>query len=250
MDFLLDPSLWIAFATLTTLEIVLGIDNIVFLTILVGRLPPARRDAARRLGLGFAMATRILLLLSLSWVMGLTAPLVEIDGQSLSGRDLVLLGGGMFLLWKAAHEIFAAVEGGDEPAGGAIVRGAASFAGVIAQIAVIDIVFSLDSVITAVGMVDRVGVMIAAVVTSVALMMVAAKPIGEFVERHPSIKVLALAFLVMVGMTLAAEAFDVHVPKAMIYAAMGFSLAVEFLNIRARGKRAARPAAAIEGSAG
>jgi predicted tellurium resistance membrane protein TerC len=247
MDFLLDPSVWIAFGTLTALEVVLGIDNIVFLTILVGRLPPERRDAARRLGLGFAMATRILLLLSLSWVMGLTATLFTVAGEALSGRDLVLLGGGMFLLWKAAHEIFTAVERGDESAGGTIARGAASFAGIIAQIAVVDIVFSLDSVITAVGMVDRVGVMIAAVIAAVALMMVAAKPIGEFVERHPSIKVLALAFLVMVGMTLAAEAFDVHVPKGMIYAAMGFSLAVEFLNIRARGKRAPPPA--IEGRA-
>jgi predicted tellurium resistance membrane protein TerC len=245
MDLLLDPSVWIAFATLTALEIVLGIDNIVFLTILVGRLPAERRDAARRLGLGFAMATRILLLLSLSWVMGLTAPLLDVAGQELSGRDLVLLGGGLFLLWKAAHEIFAAVERGDAPAEESLARGAASFGAVIAQIAVIDIVFSLDSVITAVGMVDRVGVMIAAVVASVALMMVAAKPIGEFVERHPSIKVLALAFLVMVGMTLAAEAFDVHVPKGMIYAAMGFSLGVEFLNIRARGKRAARREMAI-----
>jgi predicted tellurium resistance membrane protein TerC len=242
MDFLLDPSVWIAFGTLTALEVVLGIDNIVFLTILVGRLPPERRDAARRLGLGFAMATRILLLLSLTWVMGLTATLFTVAGEALSGRDLVLLGGGMFLLWKAAHEIFTAVERGDESDGGTVVRGAASFAGIIAQIAVIDIVFSLDSVITAVGMVDRVGVMIAAVIAAVALMMVAAKPIGEFVERHPSIKVLALAFLVMVGMTLAAEAFDVHVPKGMIYAAMGFSLAVEFLNIRARGKRAPPPA--------
>jgi len=244
MDFLLDPTLWAAFATLTLLEIVLGIDNIVFLTILVGRLPPERRDAARRLGLGFAMLTRILLLLSLSWVMGLTTPLFTLAGEELSGRDLVLLGGGLFLLWKASHEIFSAVERGDESAHSPVARGAASFAGVIAQIAVIDIVFSLDSVITAVGMVDRVSVMIAAVVAAVAVMMFAARPIGDFVERHPSVKVLALAFLVMVGMTLSAEAFDIHVPKAIIYASMGFSLAVEFLNIRARARRAATPAAA------
>ena len=240
MELLLDPTLWVAFAMLTTLEIVLGIDNIIFLTILVGRLPAARRDAARRAGLAFAMVTRIALLLSLSWVMGLTAELFAVAGQSFSGRDLVLLGGGAFLLYKASREIFEAVEqgeGGAHPP--AAPGGAARFWSVIAQIAVVDIVFSLDSVITAVGMVDRVGVMIAAVVASVAVMMFAARPIGEFVDRHPSIKVLALAFLVMVGMTLAAEAFDVHVPKLVIYAAMGFSLGVELLNIRARSKRRA-----------
>ena len=238
MDLFLDPSLWIAFAMLTTLEIVLGIDNIIFLTILVGRLPAERRDAARRAGLAFAMLTRIGLLLSLSWLMGLTTELFAISGQSFSGRELVLLGGGLFLLYKASREIFDAVEtaGQDAPAP-AKPAGAAQFWSVIAQIAVVDIVFSLDSVITAVGMVDRIGVMIAAVVASVALMMVAARPIGDFVERHPSIKVLALAFLVMVGMALAAEAFGVHVPKAMIYGAIGFSLGVELLNIRARRKR-------------
>ncbi|MBC7665905.1 MAG: TerC family protein [Caulobacter sp.] len=240
MDLLLDPTLWVAFAMLTTLEIVLGIDNIIFLTILVGRLPAAQRDTARRAGLAFAMITRIGLLLSLSWVMGLTTTLFSALGQDISGRDLVLLGGGAFLLWKSASEIFAAVEQREEGGHAGPKQGGASrFWSVIAQIAVVDIVFSLDSVITAVGMVDRVGVMIAAVVASVALMMFAARPIGEFVERHPSIKVLALAFLVMVGMTLAAEAFDVHVPKAVIYAAIGFSLGVELLNIRARAKRAA-----------
>ena len=242
MELLLDPSLWIAFAMLTTLEIVLGIDNIIFLTILVGRLPAGQRDNARRAGLAFAMLTRIGLLLSLSWVMGLTHELFSVAGQSLSGRDLVLLGGGLFLLYKASREIFEAVEKGEE--GDAVEAapsrgGASRFWSVIAQIAVVDIVFSLDSVITAVGMVDRVGVMIAAVVASVAVMMFAARPIGDFVERHPSVKVLALAFLVMVGMTLAAEAFGVHVPKAAIYAAIGFSLGVELLNIRARGKRQA-----------
>jgi predicted tellurium resistance membrane protein TerC len=240
MNLLLDPTVWVAFAMLTTLEIVLGIDNIIFLTILVGRLPAAQRDAARRAGLAFAMVTRIALLLSLSWVMGLTAELFAVAGQAISGRDLVLLGGGAFLLYKASREIFEAVERGEE---GTLApsrsRGAGRFWSTIAQIAAIDIVFSLDSVITAVGMVDRVGVMIAAVVASVALMMFAARTIGDFVERHPSIKVLALAFLVMVGMTLAAEAFDVHVPKAVIYAAMGFSLGVELLNIRARSKRPA-----------
>jgi len=239
MELLLDPTLWVAFAMLTTLEIVLGIDNIIFLTILVGRLPAARRDAARRAGLAFAMLTRIALLLSLGWVMGLKTELLSIAGQSFSGRDLVLLAGGAFLLYKSAREIFEAVEQGDGDASAPVPpAGARRFWSVIAQIAAVDIVFSLDSVITAVGMVDRVGVMIAAVVASVALMMFAARPIGEFVERHPSIKVLALAFLAMVGMTLAAEAFGVHVPKGVIYAAIGFSLGVELLNIRARSRRA------------
>ena len=238
MELLLDPSVWVAFAMLTTLEVVLGIDNIIFLSILVGRLPASQRDRARRAGLAFAMLTRIALLLSLSWVMGLTTGLFTMAGHAFSGRDLVLLGGGAFLLWKSAREIFEAVEHGQEgDAAPAPRAGTSRFWSVIAQIAVIDIVFSLDSVITAVGMVDRVGVMIAAVVASVALMMFAARPIGEFVDRHPSIKVLALAFLVMVGMTLAAEAFGVHVPKAVIYAAIGFSLGVELLNIRARRKR-------------
>lgn len=245
MELLLDPTLWVAFAMLTTLEVVLGIDNIIFLTILVGRLPAAQRDAARRAGLAFAMLTRIGLLLSLSWVMGLTTELFAVAGKSFDGRDLVLLAGGGFLLWKSAREIFEAVERGDGEPASAPRGGGARFWSVIAQIAVIDIVFSLDSVITAVGMVDRVGVMIAAVVASVALMMFAARPIGEFVERHPSIKVMALAFLVMVGMALAAEAFDVHVPKVAIYAAIGFSLGVELLNIRARAKhRSARAASA------
>jgi predicted tellurium resistance membrane protein TerC len=239
MELLLDPTLWVAFAMLTTLEIVLGIDNIIFLTILVGRLPAARRDAARRAGLAFAMLTRIALLLSLGWVMGLKAELLSIAGQSFSGRDLVLLAGGAFLLYKASREIFEAVERGDGDTPAPVTpAGARRFWGVIAQIAAVDVVFSLDSVITAVGMVDRVGVMIAAVVASVALMMFAARPIGEFVERHPSVKVLALAFLAMVGMTLAAEAFGVHVPKGIIYAAIGFSLGVELLNIRARSRRA------------
>src|ERR1700758_2307514 len=240
MEFLLDPTLWVAFAMLTTLEIVLGIDNIIFLTILVGRLPAERRDAARRAGLAFAMLTRIALLLSLSWVMGLTTELFALAGHGFSGRDLVLLGGGAFLLYKASREIFEAVEQGAEAAHSPVKPAAAArFWSVIAQIAVIDIVFSLDSVITAIGMVDRVGVMIAAVVASVALMMFAARPIGEFVERPPSIKVLALAFLGMVGVTLAAEAFGAHVPKGVIYAAIGFSLGVELLNIRARSRSAA-----------
>jgi predicted tellurium resistance membrane protein TerC len=243
MEFLLDPNLWIAFAMLTVLEIVLGVDNIIFISILVGRLPAHQRDMARRLGLGFAMLTRLLLLFSLSWVMGLTADLFTVAGNGISGRDLVLLLGGLFLLYKASHEIFVEVEANEEhgppPTDAAALKAAGKklLWGIIGQIAIIDIVFSLDSVITAVGMVDQIGVMVAAVVVSVAVMLVAAKPIGDFVDRHPSVKVLALAFLVMVGMALTAEAFEMHVPKGYIYVAMAFSLAVEALNIRARGKR-------------
>ncbi len=245
MELLLDPNVWIAFAMLTALEIVLGIDNIIFISILVGRLPVAVRDKARRLGLGFAMVSRLLLLLTLSWVMGLTVDLFSLMGKGFSGRDLVLLCGGLFLLYKASHEIFVEVEAREqhapEPTDAMALKDAGGklFWAVIAQIAVVDIVFSLDSVITAVGMVDQIGVMIAAVVASVGVMLVAAKPIGEFVDRHPSVKVLALAFLVMVGMALTAEAFDQHIPKSLIYAAMAFSLGVEALNIRARAKRQA-----------
>jgi predicted tellurium resistance membrane protein TerC len=245
MDFLFDPNVWIAFAMLTALEIVLGVDNIIFISILVGRLPVNRREKARRLGLGFAMLSRLMLLFSLSWVMGLTNDLFKVAGQGISGRDLVLLLGGLFLLYKASHEIFMEVEASEEPGPAqtdvAAIRASGNklFWAVIGQIAIIDIVFSLDSVITAVGMVDELGVMVAAVVASVGVMLLAAKPIGDFVDRHPSVKVLALAFLVMVGMALTAEAFDMHVPKGYIYAAMAFSLAVEALNIRARRRRAA-----------
>ena len=246
MDLLLDPNLWIAFFMLTALEIVLGVDNIIFISILVGRLPPEQRDKARRTGLLFAMATRLLLLLSLSWVMDLTNDLFTVLGEGISGRDLVLLAGGLFLLYKASHEIFVEVEAREEPAADAQARAAAAkamFWSIIGQIAILDIVFSLDSVITAVGMVDELPVMIAAVVAAVGVMMFAAKPVGEFVQGHPSVKVLALSFLVMVGMALTAEAFDFHVPKGYIYAAMAFSLAVEALNLRARKKRRALRAA-------
>ena len=250
MEFLLDPNIWIAFAMLTALEIVLGVDNIIFISVLVGRLPPDVRDKARKLGLGFAMGTRLLLLLSLSWVMGLKADLVSVAGNGISGRDLVLLLGGLFLLYKASHEIFVEVEAREQHGPPATdpktlkAAGQRLFWGVIGQIAIIDIVFSLDSVITAVGMVDHIGVMMAAVIASVGVMLFAAKPIGEFVDRHPSVKVLALAFLVMVGMALMAEAFDAHVPKGYIYVAMAFSLGVETLNIRARSKRVAASASA------
>ena len=250
MEFLADPNVWIAFAMLTALEIVLGIDNIIFISILVGRLPPEQRDRARRLGLGFAMVSRLMLLFTLSWVMGLTTDLFTVVGQGISGRDLVLLFGGLFLLYKASHEIFVEVEAREQagpPASTAEAvqmkaAGKRMFWGIIGQIAIIDIVFSLDSVITAVGMVDQISVMVAAVVTSVGVMLVAAKPIGDFVDRHASVKVLALAFLVMVGMALTAEAFDQEVPKGYIYAAMAFSLAVEALNIRSRAKRASKAA--------
>ncbi len=243
MELLTDPNIWISFFMLAALEIVLGIDNIIFISILVGRLPAEQRDIARRLGLGFAMVSRIALLFSLAWVMTLTSPLFSLFGQEISGRDLILLFGGLFLLYKASHEIFMEVEAHptkEVTAGVAAVKtGGSQFWGTIVQIGVVDIVFSLDSVITAVGMVDNIGVMVAAVIASVAVMMFAAKPIGEFVDRHPSIKVLALAFLTMVGTLLIAEAFDVHVPKAYVYTAMLFSLGVEALNIRARSKRLA-----------
>ncbi len=250
MEFLFDPNIWIAFAMLTTLEIVLGVDNIIFISILVGRLPPEQRDKARRLGLGFAMLSRLLLLASLSWIMGLKADLFSVFGQGISGRDIVLLAGGLFLLWKASHEIFVEVEAREQDhapdTDPAMIKAAGQrlFWGIIGQIAIIDIVFSLDSVITAVGMVDNLSVMVAAVVAAVGVMMFAAKPIGDFVDAHPSVKVLALAFLVMVGMALTAEAFEVHIPKGYVYAAMAFSLAVEALNLRARSKRLAKAKAA------
>ena len=246
MELLLDPQIWIAFGMLAMLEIVLGVDNIIFISILVGRLPPEQRDLGRRLGLGFAMFSRLGLLFSLGWIMTLKTDLFHLFGQGLSGRDLVLLFGGLFLLWKAAHEIFAEVEAKelstDHQAQAAktanlTATGAKLFWSIIAQIAVIDIVFSLDSIITAVGMIDHIGVMAAAIIAAVLVMMFAAKPIGDFVDAHPSVKVLALAFLVMVGMLLTAEAFDVHVPKAYVYTAMAFSMGVEMLNIRARKKR-------------
>ena len=245
MEFLSDPNIWIAFAMLTALEIVLGIDNIIFISILVGRLPQHMRDKARRIGIGFAMISRLLLLFTLSWVMGLTADLFTVAGQGISGRDLVLLFGGLFLLYKASHEIFLAVEAreeapplvGDDATIAAV--GKKMYWGIIGQIAVIDIVFSLDSVITAVGMVDQIAVMVAAVVVSVGVMLIAAKPIGDFVDRHASVKILALAFLVMIGMALIAESFDQAIPKGYIYAAMAFSLVVEALNIRSRAKRLA-----------
>ncbi|MDQ7989290.1 MAG: TerC family protein [Candidatus Dactylopiibacterium sp.] len=232
-DWLADPNAWIALATLTALEIVLGIDNIIFISILVGRVEAARRNLARRLGLGLAMISRILLLLSLAWIMRLTAPLFTVFAQEISGRDIILVVGGLFLLWKSVHEIHTSLQGHDDkPGTNQAVR--ATFGMILLQIAVIDIVFSLDSVITAVGMVSEIGVMICAVLLSVAVMMFAARPIGEFVDANPTIKMLALSFLVLVGVTLIAEGFDTHVPKGYIYFAMAFSVAVEMINIRLR----------------
>ena len=238
-DWIADPNAWIALATLTALEIVLGIDNIIFISILVGRVPAHRRDLARRLGLGLAMATRIALLLSLSWIMQLREPLFTIF-QDISGRDLILIGGGLFLLWKSVHEIHNSLESEADEEEEAVGTAATGFAAVLVQIAIIDIVFSLDSVITAVGLADDVEVMVIAIVVSVGVMMFAAKPIGEYVERHPTIKMLALAFLVLVGVTLIAEGFETHVPKGYIYFAMAFSIAVEMLNIRLRERRERR----------
>jgi len=233
MEWLTNPEIWVAFLTLTALEIVLGIDNIIFISILVGRLPKEQQPKARFFGLALAMGTRILLLLSITWVMRLTADLFTVLGQGVSGRDLILFFGGLFLLFKSTMEIWHSVEGEvDEAQGGGAKK--AGFIGVILQIAVIDIIFSLDSVITAVGLVDNVPVMIAAIIIAVLVMMAAAGTISDFIEKHPSLKILALSFLIVVGTLLVAESFEVHVPKAYVYFAMAFSLAVEALNIRMR----------------
>ncbi len=239
LELLADPQVWIALATLTALELVLGIDNVIFISILVDKLPREQQEIARKIGLFGAMFMRIGLLLMLSWIIGLKEPLVSVLGQSFSGRDLVLLGGGLFLLWKSVGEIHQTLEGAHEDKSSGTAK--AAFASVITQIMLIDIVFSLDSIITAVGMVEQVEVMITAVVLSVVLMMLFAGAIGRFVSRHPTIKMLALAFLVAIGVVLIAEGFGTHVPKGYIYTAMAFSVIVEMLNIRLR-KRSTRPA--------
>jgi predicted tellurium resistance membrane protein TerC len=236
LPLLADPQVWIAFLTLTALELVLGIDNVIFISILVDRLPPASREKARRIGLFLAMFMRIGLLLLLSWMVGLTAPLFSVVGKAISGRDLILIVGGLFLLWKSTHEIHQLLEGVEGESSSAV---RATFGAVILQIIIIDIVFSLDSIITAVGMVDNVPVMIAAVVVSVGLMMLFAAAIGRFVSAHPTIKMLALSFLLVVGMALVAEGLGQRVPKGYIYFAMAFSVAVEMLNIRMRRKQGA-----------
>ena len=238
MEWVSDPQVWIAFATLAALEIVLGIDNIVFISILVGKLPEQRRALGYRLGLGMAMVMRILLLLAISWVMGLTRPLFSILGHVVSGRDLVLVLGGLFLVAKATFEIHDDLEGKEKK--GPSAAGTASFAAVLVQIMLLDIVFSLDSVITAVGMVDRIGVMVAAIVTAVLVMMLFAKTVGDFVGRHPTIRMLALSFLLLIGVMLVVEGTGHHVPKGYIYFAMTFSLFVELLNMKAA-SRGAKP---------
>jgi predicted tellurium resistance membrane protein TerC len=243
MEWMSDPQAWLALVTLTILEIVLGIDNIIFITILVGRLPEAQRNRARVLGLGLAMGTRILLLLSLAWVMTLERPLFGLLNRDFTGRDLILLGGGLFLLWKAVREIHNSLEGEEDHGEGGVA--VASFGGVLVQIAIIDIIFSLDSVITAVGMADDIEVMVIAVILAVGVMMFAAKAIGEFVDRHPTVKMLALSFLILVGFALVAEGFHFHVPKGYVYFAMAFSVAVEMLNLRVRARARARREARV-----
>jgi predicted tellurium resistance membrane protein TerC len=233
MDWLGDPQAWIGFVTLAVLEIVLGIDNLIFISILVGKLPARDQPLARRLGLGLAMIGRIGLLLSLSWVVRLTRPLFTVVGQEISGRDLVLIVGGLFLLAKSTHEIHDRLEG-DE--GHASARVAPSFKSVLIQVMLLDLVFSLDSVITAVGMVNQISLMVAAVITAVAVMMVFAGKVSDFIHRHPSVKMLALSFLLMIGVMLIAEGFDQHIPKGYVYFSMAFSVFVEALNIRMRRK--------------
>jgi predicted tellurium resistance membrane protein TerC len=237
MELLTDPQAWIAFGTLTALELVLGIDNIVFISILVDKLPKEQQALARRIGLFMAMFMRIGLLLVLSWIIGLVAPLFTVLNQEISGRDLILIAGGLFLIWKSTGEIHQSLEGEEGHASTAVK---ATFTAVILQIMVVDMVFSLDSIITAVGMVDELAVMVAAVVASVAMMMLFAGAIGRFVSAHPTVKMLALSFLVVVGVVLIAEGFDHHVPKGYVYFAMAFSIGVEMLNIRVR-RRSAKP---------
>lgn len=231
MEWISDPQIWIAFLTLSVLELVLGIDNIIFISILSGKLPAEQQPRARFIGLTLALVMRVLLLLSLTWVMGLVEPLFSIFGKDVSGRDLILLIGGLFLIGKSTHEIHGSLEGAE---GTTVKKVYVSFTSVIIQITLLDIVFSLDSVITAIGMVDNIYVMIAAVVVAIVAMMLFASPIGNFVERHPTIKMLALAFLLLIGFTLVAEGFQQHIPKGYIYFAMAFSVLVEFLNMRLR----------------
>jgi len=238
MELLANPETWIALLTLTVLEIVLGIDNVIFISILVQRLPEASRDRARVIGLGLAMGMRILLLLTISWIAGLTEPVFTVADNKLSWRDLILIGGGLFLIWKATTEIGESLEG--EPAHHADPKtGTASFGGVLFQLVLLDIVFSLDSVLTAVGMANDISVMVAAVVIAVGVMLVASGPLATFVHKHPTVKMLALAFLLLIGVTLIADGFGFHIDKAYIYVAMGFSVFVEALNLRARRKRVA-----------
>ncbi|HQU74163.1 MAG TPA: TerC family protein [Calditrichia bacterium] len=236
-EWIADPQAWIALGTLTALEIVLGIDNIIFITILVGKLPEKQRRLALNLGLGLAMISRLILLFSISWVMSLTADLFAVSGQGISGRDIILIVGGLFLLTKSTREIHHNIEEDDHPGGKK--QFAQSMGLLLVQIAVLDIVFSLDSVITAIGLAKDVMIMAVAIVIAVGVMLFAAQSIGNFVEKHPTIKILALSFLILVGMTLILEGFDVHVPKGYIYFAMAFSVGVEMVNLRIRDKKRA-----------
>jgi len=237
LDWLTDPNAWVALATLTVLEIVLGVDNIVFISILSGKLPPDQQAKARRLGLALALIGRVALLLSITWVMGLTTDVFHAAGRGVSGRDLILFGGGLFLIAKATHEIHVSLEG---ESGGHRTARAPSFGAVIAQILFLDIIFSLDSVITAVGMARDIEVMIAAVLIAILFMMWSARAVADFIHRHPTVKMLALSFLLLVGVALIADSFDVHLPRGYVYFAMGFSIFVEVLNLKIRG-RAGRP---------
>ncbi len=229
MEWITNPEIWVGLLTLTVLEIVLGIDNIVFISILAGKLPEGQQKRARRLGLGLALITRVLLLFSLNWVMSLTATLFTLFSAEISGRDLILLIGGLFLIWKSTKEIHEKLEGDEHDSS---VKGNASFSSVIVQILLLDIVFSLDSVITAVGMANQLGVMVAAVVIAVGIMLFAAEGISRFVNEHPTVKMLALSFLVLIGVSLLAEGLDQHIPKGYIYFSMAFSVLVEMLNLR------------------
>jgi predicted tellurium resistance membrane protein TerC len=242
MEWLTDPQIWIALATLTALEVVLGIDNVVFISILASKLPTTQQSRARRLGLLLAMGTRIALLFAITWVIRLTAPLFAVLGQEISGRDIILIAGGLFLLAKSTHEIHEKLEG---ESGRTAERIPPSFASVLVQIMLLDIVFSLDSVITAVGMVDEIAIMIAAVVIAIGFMMLFAEPVSTFVERHPTVKMLALSFLLLIGMVLIAEGLDQHIPKGYIYFAMAFSVFVETLNLRL--KRTKQPPVKLHG---
>lgn len=237
-EWIMDPQAWVALVTLTALEIVLGIDNIIFISILVERLPENQRAFARNVGLGLAMFTRLALLFSISWIMGLTKPWFTVMAYEISGRDIILIGGGLFLIAKATREVHSSLEGTDEQ-GIADSTATVSMSMILIQIAVLDIIFSLDSVITAVGLVDQISLMAIAIILAVSVMLISAKAIGDFVSEHPTIKILALSFLILVGVTLMLEGLDVHVPKGYIYFAMAFSVTVEMLNLRMRKKRPA-----------
>jgi predicted tellurium resistance membrane protein TerC len=239
MDALLNPETWIALATLTALELVLGIDNIIFISILAAKVPPAQRDRARKVGIALAAVTRLGLLLAIAWIVGLTAPLFSVFGHAFSWRDLILVGGGLFLIAKATQEIHQKLEGATEHVG-AGAAATATFGAVIVQIMLLDIVFSLDSIITAVGMVDQLWVMVAAIVISIVFMLLFARPLGEFVDRHPTVKVLALSFLIMIGLVLIADGFGQHIPKGYVYAAMAFSVFVELINLWIRKRQLTR----------